>query len=94
MVGRFGGEEFLVILPDTDVAGGEQVAEKMRRVVHELEFSAAGSFFGVTMTFGVSELDPEDRPDQAIRRADEALYAGKQAGRDRVMVWDQIAKET
>lgn len=86
-VARFGGEEFLIILPDTDAQEAEVVAEKIRRAVDACEPPVVGR---VTLSVGLSEWR-DDLPDEGllVRRADEALYAAKGAGRNQVMVWGE-----
>jgi diguanylate cyclase (GGDEF)-like protein len=83
-LGRFGGEEFLVLLPDTDHTGALEVAEKIRHAIEQTEMPVIGT---VTGSLGVAAL-PEDavEPDQLIRKADRALYAAKARGRNRVEV--------
>jgi two-component system cell cycle response regulator len=78
-LGRLGGEEFLVLLPDTDAGAAHHVACKLRA-----EVARAGGPVGVTVSIGVATWDGE-APEDLLHRADEALYAAKQAGRDRVM---------
>src|SRR3954451_8028538 len=78
-VGRLGGEEFLVLLPDTGAEAAHHVASKLRA-----EVARAGGPVDVTVSIGVATWDGE-APEQLLHRADEALYAAKQAGRDRVM---------
>jgi two-component system, cell cycle response regulator len=78
-LGRLGGEEFLVILPDTRGDAAATVAEKLRE-----EVAAAPGPVRVTCSVGVATWDGET-PDALLRRADEALYAAKDAGRDRVI---------
>lgn len=88
VVGRFGGEEFVVILPDTDPAGACKVAEDIRRVVlaQDLRYEPGGKET-LSLTLGVvSALGPAiDDVSQLIREADEALYRGKRDGRNRVV---------
>jgi diguanylate cyclase (GGDEF)-like protein len=81
--GRNGGEEFIVMLPDTDRAGAMCVAEHLRQAMHSL--SLPGVTRAVTASFGVASF-PEDALDgeTLLRLADRALYAAKQNGRDRV----------
>ncbi|HIV70715.1 MAG TPA: GGDEF domain-containing protein [Candidatus Aquabacterium excrementipullorum] len=80
---RWGGEEFLIVLPDTDELVAGQVAERLRQAVAGLQLP--GGSRGITATLGVAERAEGESPDQAISRADEALYAGKRSGRDRVV---------
>ena len=81
---RYGGEEFLLLLPDTDRGGAIEVAEKLRREVERAEIGELGH---VTASFGIATM-PDDavEPDQLVRRADRALYAAKANGRNRVEV--------
>ncbi len=84
VVGRYGGEEFIVVLTDTDPAAAARVAEKLRRAVAALRPGTEDEHLSVTI--GISSTrDPMNLDRQElIRRADVALYAGKTAGRDRV----------
>ena len=82
-VARFGGEEFLVLLPDTDSAGALVSAEKLRDAVAQAAVPLVGQ---VTLSIGVSGAQPSDASeDDAVRRADRALYRAKAAGRNQVM---------
>jgi two-component system cell cycle response regulator len=78
-LGRLGGEEFLVLLPDTDSEAAGHVAEKLRA-----EVATAPTSVPVTVSIGVATWDGE-APEDLLHRADEALYAAKEAGRDRVL---------
>jgi two-component system cell cycle response regulator len=78
-LGRLGGEEFLVVLPDTDERAATRVAEKLRE-----EVAGAPGPVPVTCSVGLATWDG-GTPEQLLRRADEALYAAKDAGRDRVI---------
>jgi two-component system cell cycle response regulator len=78
-LGRLGGEEFLVLLPHTEAPAARSVAEKLRA-----EVAAAPAPVPVTCSMGVATWSGET-PDLLLRRADEALYAAKDAGRDRVI---------
>jgi diguanylate cyclase (GGDEF)-like protein len=82
---RWGGEEFMLLLPETDEAGAAIVAEKVRVLIQEHGFSFDGERIPVTMTFGVCGWDPSLAIEECTRLADEALYAGKSAGRNRVV---------
>ena len=81
IVGRWGGEEFLVILPQTDIKGARQVAEDLR---HALELEDMPEVGRVTMSVGCSEYRPGEGTDPFIKRLDDALYAAKDAGRNQV----------
>lgn len=90
-VGRYGGEEFCAILPDTDEDGAYFFAERLRKAVRDLQQRHEGSEKGVvTISLGIATYaaDETDRTDaQLIARADEALYVAKGAGRDRINGW-------
>ena len=87
VAGRYGGEEFLLVLPHTegDVAGF--CAERIRSVLESQVIDIGeGRTLSKTMSFGVAQLAPEDTVESVLRRADEALYASKEGGRNRVTV--------
>jgi diguanylate cyclase (GGDEF)-like protein len=79
---RFGGEEFVVILPGIDVPEGVQLAERLRRLVKGIDFDFTS---GVTCSFGVCGRHEDDDIDALIRRVDRLLYQAKDGGRDRVV---------
>ena len=85
IVGRLGGEEFAMLLPDRDLAGGSEVAERLRQEVTTIRVPVDGKFVTLTASFGVSEWHPGESVDETLRRADMALYSAKAAGRDRVI---------
>lgn len=84
-IARWGGEEFLCLLPDTDRQGALQLAERMRKSLEESEFAFYGEDLQVTMTCGVAQYIKGDGIDSVIKRADKALYAGKDGGRNCVI---------
>ncbi|MFW5878717.1 MAG: GGDEF domain-containing protein [Myxococcota bacterium] len=84
---RYGGEEFMLILPQTDRAGGGEAAERLRRRVADEPIPWDRSKVRLTVSLGVAEMEPGDlEPKDLIARADAALYAAKKAGRNRVEV--------
>lgn len=84
--GRWGGEEFVVALPDTDVAGAATVAERLRRSIAALSLStAAGTSVPVTASIGVATRLVGESFDGLVERADRAMYEAKRAGRNRVV---------
>jgi diguanylate cyclase (GGDEF)-like protein len=89
ILGRHGGEEFVVLLPETDAAGAVEVAERIRSRVEGLPIGLEDGNASVTVSIGVSALSPgEEIPfDALLRRADEAMYHAKRAGRNRVVTW-------
>lgn len=84
---RYGGEEFSVLLRDADAASAAALAERMRAQVAGSAFSFEGTAIPVTISLGVAALTPQQPkpdPDALIQSADQALYASKQGGRNRV----------
>ncbi|OOZ73359.1 hypothetical protein BOW49_09315 [Solemya velum gill symbiont] len=83
---RFGGEEFVVLMPETPSDTANEIAERLRAMVAErIVVTSTGERVSVTISIGVSSLQPEDTDlDQMIKRADRALYRAKEAGRNRV----------
>jgi two-component system cell cycle response regulator len=85
LVGRWGGEEFVVALPETTPDAAAAVAESLRAAIGETSIEAHGAALRVTVSIGVAAWTGEDVED-IVDRADRALYAAKAAGRDRVVV--------
>lgn len=83
-IGRFGGEEFLVILPDTNLTGAGLAAERLRREIADRPFETSDGKVSCTASIGVAEHIPGEPFNRTIARADEALYRAKEAGRNRV----------
>jgi len=84
---RYGGEEFLLILAETGVAGAFQIAERVRKEFSALRFARDGVRFGVTLSCGVAGLDGKNAssPSKLIQAADRALYRAKESGRNRTV---------
>jgi diguanylate cyclase (GGDEF)-like protein len=85
-IARWGGEEFLFLLPDTDLRGARIVAEKLRAAVAGAAIRFGGQPVAATMTLGVAVYTGGMTIDECVRRADEALYAGKSRGKNQVVV--------
>jgi diguanylate cyclase (GGDEF)-like protein len=87
VVGRIGGEEFAMILPETSIETTRDLAERIRAHVGAVKLAAGSVPLTVTASLGVAEVRPSDRAaEDALRRADEALYRAKRLGRDRVEI--------
>jgi two-component system cell cycle response regulator len=84
---RVGGEEFIIVMPDIGLERATQVGERLRACIAAEPFQPnSGTRLQVTTSVGVAALDgPHDSPDALLRRADQALYAAKRAGRNRVV---------
>ena len=84
---RYGGEEFVVIMPDTDLEDGRRIAERLRLHVAGAPFRVQGLSepLSVTISIGVACTHGEDTPDALLKRADEAVYAAKAGGRNQVV---------
>src|SRR5262249_32795357 len=84
LLGRLGGEEFVVILPDADESAALTGADRLRLAVENTEFAARGQCVPLRVSIGVAALVADDDLPALLRRADRAMYAAKRAGRNRV----------
>ncbi len=84
IVGRYGGEEFLAILPNTPLAGAQVFAEKIREKVEDFKFVYKGEEVPVTISVGVADCTEFDNQKMLIEEADRRLYNAKEGGRNRV----------
>jgi diguanylate cyclase (GGDEF)-like protein len=84
-VARWGGEEFLLLLPETELATACEVADRLRTTAEARLSDGAGLGQSVTLTFGVAVFNRPMRVDACLKQADDALYAGKAEGRNRVV---------
>ena len=80
--GRWGGEEFLIVLPETNLTQAKFLAEKLRKVIEEYKFTTAKN---TTCSFGVVEIDEKSNMDESMRRVDDLLYKAKNTGRNKVV---------
>ncbi len=85
---RFGGEEFVMLLPETDIEATKTVAEKLREIIAETPFHFRDSEVPVTISGGIAELAKEETANSLFERADKALYAAKENGRNRTELAD------
>lgn len=82
--GRYGGEEFLLILPDTPQETAVRAIDRLRTIVANLDWTAISPGMAVTMSAGVTSFRTSDTTDSLLSRADAALYRAKEAGRNRI----------
>ena len=87
LVGRLGGEEFVVVMPNTDAQSAIAAGERIRTAFSSQVMAIQGQAVPVTVSVGIAVMQPEDQQfSQLLRRADHAMYAAKAAGRNRVML--------
>jgi len=82
--GRYGGEEFLLVLPGTPEDDAARILDRLRAIIADLDWSAFSPGMQVTMSAGVAMLRSDENPDTFLARADSALYAAKAGGRNRI----------
>lgn len=84
-LGRYGGEEFLVVLPGATASNAEVIAERIRARVEAMPLLVSGTHIGLTLSVGIAEFDAEvATPDDLVERADTALYRAKSRGRNQI----------
>jgi len=86
IVGRYGGEDFLLLLPNTALAGAARCAERIRAAVERTPILTSKSDIELTVSAGVTEYRAQESLDTLVERADQALYDAKRAGRNRIQV--------
>ena len=97
IAGRYGGEEFSIILPYTKLSEAQMVAERLRKAVEKtkIDISKVNSDvteknIGVTISLGVAEYSPDDDENTLLQKADKALYRAKENGRNRVEIYEKV----
>ncbi len=91
---RYGGEEFLLCLPDTDLETAREICDRLREELGGLSHTVnGGPPVQVTVSLGIAELNGDFSVEEALDRADRALFAAKAAGRDRVLAWARSMSE-
>jgi len=90
---RYGGEEFVVLLPQTDLDGSAVVAEEIRKKVEQTVLKIEKNSIKFTISLGVSEVnfEKEHSIEQTLNRADDAMYASKNSGRNRVSQKESVS---
>jgi diguanylate cyclase (GGDEF)-like protein len=93
IIGRYGGEEFAVALPETDIHAAGQIAERLRIAVERAPFVTDYGSISLTISVGAAVYHPGDHItlDAVIDRADRALYIAKRSGRNSVRIWSYPA---
>ncbi|MDX9843290.1 MAG: GGDEF domain-containing protein [Aquabacterium sp.] len=86
IVARWGGEEFLILMPDTSADGARLLVERLREAVSGVRVSEVAPELRITFSAGITAYQPGETTDEAVHRADEALYEAKSAGRNRSVV--------
>jgi diguanylate cyclase len=85
---RYGGEEFLIVLPDSDIRGANYVVDRLRQVIQKSPMIYEGKKIEATFSGGIAQLKSDENGHSLIIRADKALYEAKQAGRNCVKIAD------
>tara|TARA_Y100001936_G_C16066013_1_gene667315 strand:+ start:534 stop:1859 length:1326 start_codon:yes stop_codon:yes gene_type:complete len=86
---RWGGEEFIILCPNTTAETVLKLAERVREKISSVKFEEVGS---ITLSFGVAECDPNETKEEWLQRADKALYLAKSAGRDQIKTTQSLPK--
>ena len=84
LISRYGGDEFLILLPETDLPHAIPVAERLRKQAADMAFPAEDTLVKVTLSAGIAYLEDNDTLEALIERTDQALYKAKQAGKNRI----------
>jgi diguanylate cyclase len=82
---RYGGEEFVILMPDTTLDKGIEAMTRLQRELTKKFFLAGTEKLLITFSAGVAQLAPKEEPMDAIKRADQAMYLAKRAGKNRVL---------
>jgi diguanylate cyclase (GGDEF)-like protein len=90
-VARFGGEEFLLILPETGPAGANAAAERIRDAIECMVLDELPAAVAITVSIGLAVHEPGKRIEETLGLADQALYQAKHLGRNRVVTWQATA---
>jgi diguanylate cyclase (GGDEF)-like protein len=93
--GRYGGEEFGIVLTETSEEQGTEFAERLRESIESMDFELeSGEIVNITVSIGLSEVKEDDEElEDVLTRADESLYQAKNAGRNRVVQWSECATD-
>lgn len=87
---RYGGEEFVVCLPGSALATAFEITERLRQGIADMDIDVGNSqTVRISASFGLSQIDPDIPVEEALDRADRAMYEAKKAGRNRSRIWDE-----
>ena len=84
-IGRYGGEEFIIVLNNTNLENGVKVAEKLRKIIEKMSFNYGDLSIKITSSFGVCEISEKEDPFDTIKNADEKLYMAKMTRRNKTV---------
>ncbi|MGB1799670.1 MAG: GGDEF domain-containing protein, partial [Gammaproteobacteria bacterium] len=87
---RYGGEEFALILPETELSAAIAVAETLRESIEKCSFQYGEESVGITISCGLAQIKKNDTLDKLFQRADQALYKAKETGRNRCITEEQL----
>jgi diguanylate cyclase (GGDEF)-like protein len=94
IIGRYGGEEFIVLLPETKAKDAKKPAKRLSDSLKAIQFNFNKQIFSVTISIGISDFRITDTTsDDIIQRADKALYYAKNNGRDMIVVYEEVFKD-
>lgn len=90
--GRYGGEEFLIVLPNTKIKDTVKIAETIRKTIEKTEYDSGSITFNITMSFGISDITSEipQSVEIMLDNADKALYSAKERGKNKVVAYSEI----
>ena len=96
ILGRFGGEEFVILLPETKLEDARRIAERLRLLIADTVIETDVGPINITISIGVAPLEKTSSTtvEQLLSRADRAMYLAKQAGRNRVIIWEERDLQT
>lgn len=91
ILGRFGGEEFVILLPETKLEDARNIAERLRHLIADTSIETEIGAINTTISIGVALMEKTNSVtiEQLLSRADRAMYLAKQAGRNRVIIWEE-----
>lgn len=85
---RYGGEEFLLCLPFTELDAGVKIVDRLRKGIEKMTIITNNQSIKITVSIGITLLDPNFLAEKSVDRADQAMYEAKKSGRNRVKIWD------